>query len=245
MLLLILFFFFRAIALYFAIFPSILKEYLPQEVISLVGKDLIINPLLSLEDCKELREVIKTILDCHISIPFPNFVRDLLTSYLAFLKERKIPAAIYYEDATGKVFKKFRANSTPMIYLKSTHVDEVSHVFHQPSESRLKYTRAGFKQLVDHTSKGFISSLETSHHLLVQVFPDFVSIRGCLLHDVEAVERKLLFHLQQHVLSCKHISQSMVSRLLYICFVCHFFPVEFWVLFPGLPWEWEFPWGSP
>ena len=91
-----------------------------------------------------MREIIKTILDCNISIPFPSFVRDLLTSYLAFLKERRIPAAINYENATGKIFKKFRAKSTPMIYLKSTHLDEVSNVFNQPSESRLKYTRAGF-----------------------------------------------------------------------------------------------------
>ena len=91
-------------ALYFANSPNIRKEYLPQEVISLVGKDLIINPLLSLEDCNEMREIIKTILDCHISIHFPSFVRDLLTSYFAFLKERRIPAAIYYENATGNFF---------------------------------------------------------------------------------------------------------------------------------------------
>ena len=82
-----------------------------------------------------MREIIKTILDCHISILFPTVVRDLLTSYLAFLKERRLPAAIYYENATGNSFKKFRAKSTPMIYPKSTHLDEVSHVFHQHRRS--------------------------------------------------------------------------------------------------------------
>ena len=64
---------------------------------------------------------IKTIVDCHISIPFPCFVRDLISSYLGFLKERKIPAAIYYEDVSR--------SSEPMICLKSSHADEVSHVF--------------------------------------------------------------------------------------------------------------------
>ena len=69
----------------------------------MVDNDLIINHLLSLHECRELREAIKTIVESHISIHC--FERDLLSSYFADLQERRITAAIYCEDDAGKISK--------------------------------------------------------------------------------------------------------------------------------------------
>ena len=105
-----------------------------------------------------------------------------------------------------------------MLCLKST-TDEVSQVFYQSSESRLKYTRAGFTQLGDHSNNGFISSLVASHHVLVRVYPDCVNIRGCFLHDVESVERKLLNTLAEacSLLCIHHLIKSTTGPL--ICYL--------------------------
>ena len=143
-------------------------------------------------------------------IAFPCFERDLLTSYLNFLNNKSIPAAIYCQDSSVKISKKIKLHSTPMICAPSSLVDEVVHVFHRPFEYHVTYTRAGFTFLQYFLPKNILRSLEDTYKVLINNFLHFTRIRGCLLADVEKAMHILVEKLDKHHISTKLIVDTEV-----------------------------------
>ena len=89
-------FVFNGMALLLSVFTSLCQEYFPKCLVTLEGYKLVINNSLPLEDCKSSRQSIQTIIESHSTIEFPSFERDLISSYLSYLKLKKIPAAIFF-----------------------------------------------------------------------------------------------------------------------------------------------------
>ena len=139
-----------------------------------------------------MRECIHVILNVFSTIQFPFHERDLFPCYLNFLKESSIHAAIFFQDSSGKITKKFKASYTPMICLQSCQVQKIFKAFSNLSECHVTYSHAGYSDLSNHTQKDYIPSLEKLHDVRIQVYSDFTRIRGCFLHPIQAVENKLL-----------------------------------------------------
>ena len=128
---------------------------------------------------------------------------------------------MYFQDSSAKISKKFKHNHTPMICVPSSQVEEVTQVFNRPFEYQVTYTHAGFTYLQYFIPKNVLRSLEDTYRVLINTFPHFTRIRGCILADVEKGMQIMVKKLDMHHISTKLIVDTEVSSTCTLYFSFH------------------------
>ena len=120
-------------------------------------------------------------------------------------------ASVFFQSDSGKIYKKFRVSYRPMMCVPNSHMKEVCDVVSSPFECHITYSRAGFSDLMSHSTKNYISGMEQSHCVQIQPYVDYVRIRGCIFELIEAVKSKLEKRLELHLASSSHVPNAEVS----------------------------------
>ena len=120
-------------------------------------------------------------------------------------------ASVFFQSDSGKIYKKFKVSHRPMMCVPNSHMKEVCDVVSSPFECHITYSRAGFSDLMSHSTKNYISGMEQSHCVLIQPYVDYVRIRGCIFELIEAVKSKLEKRLELHLASSSHVPNAEVS----------------------------------
>ena len=159
----------------------------------------------------------------HVLEPFLTFYRELIPSYIHYLKFKKIYVALVFLSTDGKLSKKFQISKCPFLCGDRNDVHQVIETLCEPFIRRVCITRAGFNKLI--SNRKFVMDAEKLHNVWIQSFPDFVSITEFIDCDICFTEQEIFQYLGAHTISSYSLPRSTVNFF-------HVFPFIHLVLSP-------------